>query len=157
MAALVGPFLAEVDRPLVFPFVPALLAWLVDHGIEPVIVTGAPAELVAGYVEPAGGRVVGLTLAESGGRYTGAIRRNPGTGRREGAGGGRAAGRRAARWCWRRATASPTCRCCGPAAASWWWATPRLAAEFPATSLLVEPRSTRTTGDDVCRGLERAV
>ncbi len=78
VAALVGPYLDEVDRPLVYPFVPALLAWLVDHGIEPVVVTGAPAELVAAYVEPAGGRVVGLTLAESSGRYTGAIGRNPG-------------------------------------------------------------------------------
>jgi phosphoserine phosphatase len=78
VAALVGPYLEEVDRPLVYPFVPALLAWLVAHDIEPVVVTGAPAELVAPYVEPAGGRVVGLTLAESDGRYTGAIGRNPG-------------------------------------------------------------------------------
>ncbi len=80
LAALVAPFVEEVDRALVFGFVPALLGWLVDRGIEPVVVTGAPTELVGGYVEPLGGRVVGLSLEVDGDRYTGAVRRNPGTG-----------------------------------------------------------------------------
>jgi phosphoserine phosphatase len=80
LAAAAGRFVAGVDRGLVFGFVPDLLAWLVEHGIEPVIVTGAPAELVAPHVGAAGARVVGLTLEESDGGFTGAIRRNPGTG-----------------------------------------------------------------------------
>lgn len=152
VAALVAPFLADVDRPLVFPFVADLLAWLVEHGIEPVIVTGAPDQLVRGYAESRGARVVGFTVAQKAGRYTGAIRRNPGTGHEKervvaelegdgcevvlGAGDSesdlpllRAAGRQLV------------------------MGNPDLAAQFPSTSLLVEPRT--TTGDDIRRGLER--
>ena len=141
VAALVGPYLDEVDRPLVYPFVPALLAWLVDHGIEPVVVTGAPAELVTPYVEPAGGRVVGLTLAESGGRYTGAIGRNPGPAAEK-----------------TRAVAEVLADGCEVVLAAGdsvsdlpllragrrqlVVANPDLALAFPGTSLLVEPRST---------------
>lgn len=140
VAALVGPYLDEIDRPLVYPFVPALLAWLVDHGIEPVVVTGAPAELVAPYVEPAGGRVVGLTLAEADGRYTGAIGRNPGP-----------AGEKT------RAVAEVLADGCEVALAAGdsvsdlpllqagrrqlVVANPGLALAFPGTSLLVEPQS----------------
>lgn len=150
--ALVAPFLDEVDRPLVFGFVPALLAWLVERGIEPIVVTGAPTELVRGYVEPAGGRVVGLTLEEGDGRYLGSVRRNPGTGEEKsravaelvddgvevalGAGDSDSdlplleAGRR-----------------------QLVMGNPALARRFPQTSLLVEPRS--TTGDDLRRSLDR--
>jgi len=152
VAGLVGPFLAAVDGPLVFGFVPALLAWLVDHGVEPVVVTGAPTELVAPYVEPAGGRVVGLTLMESAGRYTGAIRRNPGTADEKARVGAEVEGDghevvlgagdtesdlpllRAGR---RQLVVGNTA----------------LAAEFPHTSLLIQPRT--TTGDDMRRGLDR--
>ena len=151
VAALVGPYLDEVDRPLVYPFVPALLAWLVDHGIEPVVVTGAPAELVAAYVEPAGGRVVGLTLAEFEGRYTGAIGRNPGP-----------AGEKT------RAVAEILAEGCEVVLAAGdsvsdlpllqagrrqlVVANPDLALAFPGTSLLVEPLSTSPA--DLVRAVE---
>ncbi len=151
VAALVGPFLDEVDRPLVYPFVPVLLAWLVEHGIEPVIVTGAPAELVAPYVEPAGGRVVGLTLVESDGRYTGALRRNPGTSQEK----ARVVAELQADGCQVVLGAGDTDSDLPLLRAGRWQlvvGNPSLAAEFPQTSLLVEPRS--MSGDDVCRGLE---
>jgi phosphoserine phosphatase len=152
MADLVDPFLADVDGPLMFPFVPDLLDWLVEHGIEPVIVTGAPAELVTGYVGARGARVVGLTVVEAHGRSTGAVGRNPGTGLEK----ARVVAELAGEGCEVVLGAGdsesdlPLLR-----------AAPRqlvvgnadLAAEFPSTSLLVEPRI--TTGDDIRRGLDR--
>ncbi|HEX7275910.1 MAG TPA: haloacid dehalogenase-like hydrolase [Acidimicrobiales bacterium] len=151
VAALVGPYLDQVDRALVFGFVPALLQWLVERGIEPVVVTGAPTELVAGYVEPAGGRVVGLALVEDGGRFTGAVRRNPGTGEEKaravaelrdegydvvlGAGDSESdlplleAGRH-----------------------QLVVGNPGLAGRFPGTSLLIDPRT--TSGDELRRALD---
>ena len=151
LAALVGPFLDEVDRPLVYGFVPTLLAWLGEHGIEPVVVTGAPTELVVGYVEPAGGRVVGLTLAESGGRYTGAIGRNPGPATEKArvvaeviaAGGEVVLGAGDSESDLPLLHAGRHQLVVG---------NPDLARLFPGTSLLLEPRS--TSGDDLRRRLD---
>ncbi len=152
IAALVGPYLATVDGPLVFSYVPALLEWLVDRGIQPVVVTGAPAELVAPYVEPAGGRVVGLTLVESAGLSTGAIRRNPGPAdeKERVVGELAAAGCRVALGAGDSESDRPLLR-----AAQWQLVVdnPSLAAEFPGTSLLI--RSRTTTGDDLRAGLDR--
>ncbi|MEA2717114.1 MAG: haloacid dehalogenase-like hydrolase [Actinomycetota bacterium] len=152
LADLVGPFLADVDRPLVFAFVPALLDWLGEHGIVPVVVTGAPAELVVGYVEPAGGRVVGLTLAESGGRYTGAVGRNPGPGtekarvvaelEREGFEVVLGAG-----------DTESDIPLLQAARRQLVVGNPALSARFPGTSLLIDPRA--TTGDELRQGLDR--
>jgi phosphoserine phosphatase len=152
VAALVGPYLADVDGPLVYPFVPDLLAWLVEHDIEPVVVTGAPAPLVTAYVGPRGGRVVGFTVAEADGRYTGVVGRNPGTGREkarvvaelEGDGCVVVLGAGDSESDLPLLRAAPRQLVVGNA---------DLAAEFPTTSLLVEPRS--TSGDDIRRGLDR--
>ena len=152
VAALVGPYLEEVDRPLVFGFVPALLAWLVDHGIEPVVVTGAPTELVAPYVEPAGGRVVGLTLAESDGRYTGVIGRNPGTAEEK----ARAVAEVLAAGCevvLGAGDSESDLPLLQAGRRQLVVANPDLARAFPGTSLLLEPRS--TSPDDVCLAVER--
>ncbi len=150
VAGLVVSFLDEVDRPLVYGFVPALVEWLAAQGIQPVVVTGAPAELVAGYVEPAGGRVVGLTLAEAGGRYTGAIGRNPGTGHEK----ARAVAELMRERCEVVLGAGdsesdlPLLRA---ARRQLVVGNADLAGEFPGTSLLVEPRS--TTADSLLRDL----
>ena len=151
VAALVEPYLDEVDRPLVYPFVPALLAWLVDRGIEPVVVTGAPTELVAAYVDAAGGRVIGLRLAQADGRYTGAIARNPGTATEKAravaevvAGGGEVvlgAG-----------DSESDLPLLQAAPRQLVVANPDLALAFPGTSLLVEPRS--TSPEALCRAVE---
>ena len=152
VAALVGPFLDEVDRPLVFGFVPALLAWLVEHGIQPVIVTGAPAELVAGYVEPAGAQVVGLTLDHADGRYTGALRRNPGPGeeKERAVADVLAAGDEVALGMGDSESDLPLLEAGERQVVV---GNPDLARRFPGTSLLLEPRS--TTAADIRRGLDR--
>ncbi|HVF14001.1 MAG TPA: haloacid dehalogenase-like hydrolase [Acidimicrobiales bacterium] len=151
VADLAVPFLAGVERR-VFPFVPALLSWLVDRGIEPVIVTGAPADLVVGYVEPAGGRVVGLTLAESDGRYTGAVRRNPVTADEKArvVAELEADGHQVVLGAGDTDSDLPLLRA---ARRQLVVGNPALAAEFPTTAMLVDPRT--ATGDEVCRGLER--
>jgi phosphoserine phosphatase len=151
VAALVAPFLDEVDRPLVYGFVPALLAWLVEHGIEPVVVTGAPAELVAGYVESAGGRVLGLTLAEADGRYTGAIGRNPGPGAEKARAVTEmlAGGYEVVLGAGDSESDLPLLQAARHQLVV---GNPALAEAFPRTSLLVEPQS--TTGDDLRRRLD---
>ena len=151
MADLVGRFLDEVDHRLVYPFVPDLLAWLVGEDIEPIVVTGAPTELVVRYVAPVGGRVVGLTLAESGGRYTGAIVRNPGTGdeKARAVAEGSRRGESGARGGRLRVRPPPAAGRPSPAGRG----EPGPGRRFPGTSLLMEPRT--TTGDDLGRRLER--
>ncbi|MEA2686538.1 MAG: hypothetical protein QOE93_1733 [Actinomycetota bacterium] len=151
--ALARVFLVEVDHRLVFPFVPDLLAWLVEEGIQPVVVTGAPTELVRGYVQPFGGRVIGLTLAEDGGgRYTGAIVRNPGPGAEktrvvaeiEGDGLEVVLG---------AGDSDSDLPLLQAARRQVVVGNPALAEAFPGTSLVVDPRT--TTGADIRRGLDR--
>jgi len=152
VADLVAPFLADVDRGLVFSFVPALLTWLVEHGIEPVIVTGAPVELVAGYVESSGGRVLGLTLVESDGRYTGAIGRNHGTGIEKARVVAELAadGNEVVLGAGDTDSDLPLLRAAHRQLVV---GNPDLAREFPHTSLVIDPRS--VTGDDLRWELDR--
>ncbi len=151
VATLADSFLHEVDRPLVFGFVPALLGWLLEHDIQPVVITGAPMELVTGYIEPSGGRVMGLTLAQSDGLYTGAVNHNPGLGHEK----ARVVAELVGEGCdvVLAAGDSDSDRPLLEAAPRQLvMANPDLARAFPGTSLLVEPRS--TSGDDLRRALD---
>jgi phosphoserine phosphatase len=152
LAALVDRFAAEVDGPLVYPFVPGLLAWLVGRGIEPVIVTGAPAGLVEVHVAAAGARVVGLTLASSGGLSAGVVERNPGTGEEKARAVAEilAAGGEVALGAGDSESDLPLLRAGRRQLVV---GNSDLARQFPETSLLVEPRS--TSADDLCRRLDR--
>jgi phosphoserine phosphatase len=152
LADLVDRFADEIDRPLVYPFMSQLLAWLVGRGIEPVIVTGAPAELVEVHVAGAGARVVGLTLSTCGGRSTGAVERNPGTGMEKARVVAEllAAGRPVALGAGDSESDLPLLQAGRRRLVV---GNPDLARRFPATSLLIEPRT--TTGDDLCRSLDR--
>jgi phosphoserine phosphatase len=152
LAALVGPFVDQVDRPLVYGFVPTLLGWLGERGIEPVVVTGAPTELVVGYVESAGGRVVGLTLTESDGRYTGAVGRNPGpaTEKARAVAEVIAEGYEVVLGAGDSVSDLPLLQAGRHQLVV---GNPDLARLFPGTSLLVEPRS--TSGDELRRRLDQ--
>ena len=79
-------FVMQEDRHRVFPWAAGLLHRLVDDRIRPVIITGAPVDLVDAHLramglEPPDRDVHALTLRVGpDGRYTGRIRGNPGTG-----------------------------------------------------------------------------
>ena len=82
-APLARRFVAETDRLLVYRWAAPLLRWLTDHGTRPVIVSGAPQELLLEHLQQVGLTDVephGLTLAlDQDGRYTGAVAANVGT------------------------------------------------------------------------------
>jgi phosphoserine phosphatase len=82
-APLVQQFVADVDRLRVFAWTAPVLRSLVADGVRPVVVSGAPHEILVEHAERlglAGVEVHGLTLrAGPDGRFTGDLAANLGT------------------------------------------------------------------------------
>jgi phosphoserine phosphatase len=76
-------FVEEVDRHQVYGWAAPLLRWLSEHGTRPVIISGAPREILVEHVQHLGladVEVHGLTLTlGDDGRYAGGVAANVGT------------------------------------------------------------------------------
>ncbi|GAB3439295.1 hypothetical protein GCM10027436_21300 [Actinophytocola sediminis] len=77
MTECAADFVAR-DRVSLFGFVDGLHRFLRQHDVEIVVISGAPAEVLAAYREIFGWRAAfGVVIGERGGAYTGKLARNP--------------------------------------------------------------------------------